>query len=186
MSSPSSRQLPTLAIHDFGHGQDDVVIAYQNGRIFAILHKNDPAHRHLPNVHLDTSDPYTYFFVHGGAELTRFENLRIGTHEIPDHVVAQLLVQALDSNLDQLQIRMCTCYGNMLRPGDLRSAVGRLAGLLPRTVFEAYHGLVHIDLTQLSPRIVLGDQLAWDPVSGPYRARSPSKIVSAHTVTQSS
>jgi hypothetical protein len=53
MSSPSTRRLPTLAVHDFGPGQDHVAVAYQNGRIFAILHKNDPAHRYLPSVHLE-------------------------------------------------------------------------------------------------------------------------------------
>jgi hypothetical protein len=28
-------------------------------------------------------------------------------------------------------------------------------------------------LTQLIPQIVLGDQLAWDPISGPYQVGPP-------------
>jgi hypothetical protein len=180
MSSPSTRRLPTLAVHDFGLGQDHVAIAYQNGKIFAILHKNDPAHRHLAHVYLEPSDPHTYVFVHGGEEITRFENQRIGTHEIPDHVVTGLLVQAFGGSLDGMQIRMCSCYGNILRPGDARTAVGGLAALLPRTSFEAYHGLVHIDLTQSPPKIVLGDRLAWDPISGPYQVGPPGPWEPVH------
>ncbi len=173
MSSPNPRRLPTLVVNDFGPGQDHVAVPYQCGRIFAILHRNDPAHQHLPNVHLDPSDPYTFVFVHGGVEVTRFENLRTGTHEIPEHVVAELLIRAYGGNLDRMQIRMCSCYGNMLRPGDTRTAVGKLAALIPRTYFEAYHGLVHIDLTLSPPKIVLGDRLAWDPISGPYQIGPP-------------
>ncbi len=173
MSSPSSGQLPKLGVADFGPGRDHVAVAYQNGRIFAFLHKNDPAHQHLPNVPLDPNDPHTYVFVHGGEEFARFENLRTGTHEIPDHVVASLLVQEYGSSLDGMQIRMCTCYGNMLRPGDVRSVVRRLAGLLPKTAFEGYHGLVHLDLAQTPPGIVLGDRLSWDPVCGPCQVGPP-------------
>jgi hypothetical protein len=55
----------------------------------------------------------------------------------------------------------------------MRTAVGELASLLPTTSFEAYHGLVHIDLTQSPPRIILGDRLAWDPMSGPYQVGPP-------------
>jgi hypothetical protein len=122
---------------------------------------------------VDPSDPYTYVFVHGGAEFSRFENLRTGTHEIPEDVVAGLLAQEYGSNLDRMQIRMCTCYGNLSRPGDVRTAVGKLAALLPKTSWEAYHGLVHIDLTQLPPKIVFGDRLAWNRVSGPYQIGPP-------------
>ncbi len=128
MSSPNPRQLPTLAVSDFGPGQDHVAVPYQSGRIFAILHRNDPAHQHLPNVDLDPSDPYTYVFVHGGVEVTRFENLLTGTQEIPEHVVAELLMQTYGSNLDRMQIRMCSCYGNLpdraARALGARSAVG--------------------------------------------------------------
>ncbi len=173
MSSPTSSRLPALAVSDFGPGLDHVAVTYQHARIFAILHRNDPAHQHLPHVHLEPSDPYTYVFVHGGVEVTRFENLRTGTHEIPEHVVAELLIRAYGSNLGRMQVRMCTCYGNMLRPGEATTAVGKLAALLPSTVFEAYHGLVHIDMAQLPPQIVLGDRLAWDPISGPYQVGPP-------------
>ena len=180
MSSPRSGTLTQLRLPDFAPGQDHVAVAYQKGRIFAILHKNDPAHQHLPNVQMPPGEPHTYVFVHGGEEVSRFENLRTGTHEIPDHVVAQLLLQQYGSSLDGMLIRMCTCYGNMLRPGDARTAVGRLAALLPRTSFEAYHGLVHIDLTQSPPAIALGDQLAWDPVSGPYQIGPPGPWEPVH------
>jgi hypothetical protein len=173
MSSPTAAPLPNLGLADFAPGLDHIAVSYQNGRIFAISHRNDPTHQHLPNVYLDPSDSHVYVFVHGGQEVTRFENLKVGTHEIPDHVVAQLLVREYGSRLDGMQIRMCTCYGNMLRPGDSRTAVGALAALLPRISFEAYHGLVHIDLTRGPPEIVLGDRLAWDPVSGPYQVGPP-------------
>ena len=173
MSPPGSGHLPALGFADFGSGQDHAAVAYQNGRIFAILHNNDPAHQYLPSLNLDPNDPYTYVFVHGGQEFSRFENLQVGTHEIPDHVIAQLLIQEYGSQLDGGQVRMCTCYGNMLRPGDVRTAVGRLAVLLPKTSFEAYHGLVHIDLAQSPPRIVFGDRLGWDPTSGPYLIGPP-------------
>jgi hypothetical protein len=59
---------------------------------------------------------------------------------------------------------MCTCYGNMLRPGDAQTAVQGLAALLPNTRFEAYHGLVNLYLNP--PRIALGPKLLWDPVHG--------------------
>jgi hypothetical protein len=173
MSSPGAGQLPKLGVADFGPGQDHVAVAYHGGRIFAILHKTDVAHQHLPNVRLSPSDPWTYVFVHGGDEFSRFENLRAGTHEIPDNVVAELLLREYGGVFDGMQVRMCTCYGNMLRPGDARTAVGGLAGLLPKTSFEAYHGLVHLDLTRSPPTIVLGDRLAWDPVTGPHRVGPP-------------
>src|SRR5438105_832340 len=110
MSSPRSGHLPTLTVADFGPGRDHVAVSYQNGRIFAILHRNDPAHPHLPHVRLDSSDPHVYVFVHGGEEITRFENGKVGTHEIPDHVVAHLLGQEYGGRLDGMQVRMCTCY----------------------------------------------------------------------------
>jgi hypothetical protein len=173
MSSPGTGPLPTLSVADFGPGQDHVAVAYQGGRLFAILHHQNAAHQYLLQVSLDPSDSCVYVFVHGGAECSRFENLKYGTHEIPAQVVAHLLVQEYGGRLMGMRIRMCTCYGNMLRPGEVRSAVGVLAGLLPQTTWEAYHGLVHIDLTQFPPRVTLGDQLAWDPVSGPYQVGPP-------------
>src|SRR5262249_2614575 len=115
-----------------------------------------------------------------GEEFSRFENLRTGTHEIPEHVVAQLLVQEYGSGLNGMQIRMCTCYGNLSRPPDTTTAVGALAGLLPGTSFEGYHALVPLDLTQSPSKIVLGDRLAWDPVSGPYQVGPPGPWEPVH------
>jgi hypothetical protein len=111
MSSPSSGALPRLDVADFAPGQDHVTVAYQGGRICAILHRNDPAHPHLPNLFLDPNDPFTYVFVHGGQEFTRFENLKTGTHEIPAAVVAALLANHFGTALDGMKVRMCTCYG---------------------------------------------------------------------------
>src|SRR5262249_40094136 len=141
--------------------------------VFAILHKDDPVRLLLPRLALAPNDPYTYVFVHGGQEVTRFENMPTGTHEIPDHVVAPLLVNHYGSRLGGRPVGMCTCYGNMLRRGDARTAVQGLAGLLPKTSFEAYHGLVYVDPSVAPPRLVLGDTLGWDPVSGPYYAGPP-------------
>jgi len=124
-------------------------------------------------LYLDANDPYTYVFVHGGHEVTRFENMQVGTHEIPDHVVAGLLGNHYTVRLDGMQIRLCSCYGNLLRPGDAGTAAQRVARLLPRTQFEAYHVLVHVDINATPPRIVLGDSLAWDPVTGPYYVGPP-------------
>jgi hypothetical protein len=174
MSPPGGNPLPKLDVADFGPGLDHVVDVQQNGKVIAIVHKNDAVRQYLVNLAFDPVDTYTYVFVHGGEEVSRFENLEVGTHEIPDSVVAQLLVQALGVRLDGLSVRMCTCYGNMLRPGDSHTAVAGLAGLLPKTSFEAYHGLVHvIGAPRGSPRVVLGKQLRWDPVTGPYQVGPP-------------
>ena len=168
-----SGQLPLLGVADFGPGCDHVAEAYQNGRVFAAVHRDDPVRRYLPLLDLDPNDPWVYVFIHGGQEFTRFENLRFGTHEIPAAVVATLMRAHYGSALDGLRVRMCTCYGNMRRPGDLATAVGELAVLLPLTAFEAYHGLVKIDLTQTPLALALGDSLAWDPSSGPYQVGPP-------------
>src|SRR5262249_16260311 len=138
MSSPGQSQLPKLGVSDFGPGKDHVAEAYQNGKVFGILHVGDPVRALLANLSLDPNDPYTYVFLHGGQEVTRFENLASGTHEIPDHVVANLLVMYYGARLDGMQIRMCTCYGNMLRPGDSKTVVQGLTGLLLKTLFEGY------------------------------------------------
>lgn len=173
MTSPISGQLPKLGVSDFGPGKDHVAEAYQNGRVFAIIHKDDPVRQYLPNLYLDSNDPYTYVFAHGGQLVTRFENMALGTHEIPDYVIAHLLVNHYGTQLDGMHVRLCTCYGNMLRPSDTRTVAQRLAGLLPRTQFEAYHGLILVDPNVTPPRIVRGDTLGWDPISGPYYVGPP-------------
>jgi hypothetical protein len=83
MSGSLPNPLPQLRVADFGTGKDHVAEPYQNERIFAILHVSDLARQLLPNLYLDSSDDYTYLFIHGGQEATRFENLMTGTHEIP-------------------------------------------------------------------------------------------------------
>jgi len=168
MSSPSQGSLPNLGVADFGPGKDHVVDVHQYGRIVAIVHRQDPVCRHLANFWLDPTDPHTYVFIHGGQELTRFENMAFGTHEIPDHVLARLLVNLFGSRLKGMNVRMCTCYGNLLRTGDTRTAVQRIAGLLPDAIFEGYHGLVHLDPTVVPPRVTLSNALGWDPILGPY------------------
>jgi hypothetical protein len=173
MSSPRQTSLPKLAVGDFGPGLDHVAESCQNERIVAIVHKDDPVRQFLPTIYLDPNDAYTYVFVHGGQEESRFENMQTGTHEIPAHVVAQLLTNQFGSRLDGMTLRMCTCYGNLLRPGDTHTAVQSLAALLPRTSFEGYHGLVHVDPTVPPARIVLSDQLAWDSQTGPYYLDPP-------------
>jgi hypothetical protein len=159
--------LPQLRVADFGRGKDHVAEPYQNGRIFAILHVSDVARQVLPNLYLDPSDDHLYLFIHGGQEATRFENLVVGTHEIPEFVVARLLANQYGNQLNGMPIRVCACYGNLLRPGDSRTAVGALAGLLPLAVWEGYHGLVYVDPTT-PPQLRLGAAVAWDPVTGPY------------------
>jgi hypothetical protein len=165
--------LPKLGVSDFGPGLDHVAEAYQSGRVFAIVQKGDPVRQLLPGLLIDPADPYTYVFVHGGLEVSRFENMPVGTHEIPEAVVAELLVSEYGARLDGMSLRMCTCYGNMLRPGDATTAVRRLARLLPRTGFQGYHGLVYVDAAVLPPRVVLGNAVGWDPVSGPYYLHPP-------------
>jgi hypothetical protein len=160
--------LPTLSVSDFGPGKDHVAEAHQGGRVFAILHVGDPARPLLPHLSFAPGDPWTYVFVHGGQEVTRFENLPTGTHEVPAHVVATLLAGHYGPRLATRQLRLCTCYGNMLRPGDLRTVAQSLAGLLPLVRMEAYHGLVLIDGTAMPPQVVLGKSLAWDPITGPH------------------
>jgi hypothetical protein len=119
----------------------------------------------LPKVSFTPADPYTYVFIHGGEEYTRFENLAVGTHEIPTAVVAQLLLARYGSQLAGMKIRMCTCYGNLLRPGDAATLVQQLARLLPQAAFEGYHGLVILDLSP--PGIRLGRSIQWDATASP-------------------
>jgi hypothetical protein len=173
MSSPGPLSLPALGASDFGPGKDHVSESYQGGRVFAIVHKDDPVRQYLASLLLDAHDPYAYVFVHGGQEVARFQNTQIGSHEIPFQLVAQLLVSYYGNLLNGMLVRMCTCYGNMLRPGDTQTTVQGLARVLTTTQFEAYHGLVHVDPNVYPPRLVLGDALGWDPISGPHYVGPP-------------
>ncbi|HEX5273044.1 MAG TPA: hypothetical protein VFW33_21250 [Gemmataceae bacterium] len=139
--------------------------AYQNGKVFAILHKGDPARPILSGLSFAPDDDYVYVFVHGGGDVTRFENLKSGTHEIPADVVASLLANHYGIALSGMAIRMCTCYGNMLRPGDTKTIVQTLAGVLPQVNFEGYHGLVVLNASP--PRIRLGYSVRWDATAIP-------------------
>lgn len=172
MSAPV-HSLPLLAVRDFGSGQDQVSEPFQQDRIFAIVHKSDPVLLYLPTLQTTLQDDHLYVFVHGGCEVTRFENMQVGTHEIPEAVIVKLLTNHSGSRLRGMAIRMCTCYGNILRPGDAHTLVRRLAVQLPQCTFEGYHGLVHVDPNASPPRLLLGDTLGWDPISGPYYLGPP-------------
>lgn len=165
MSSPWSSQLPKLGIGDFAPGQAHVVDIHENGKIIAMVHRNDPLRLILPNLRIANDDPYTYAFIHGGQTHSRFENMDIGTREIPDHVISTLLVNHYGKQLDSMSIRMCTCYGNLLRPGNSRTLVQMLALLLPRTRFEGYHGLVRVIANP--PEVRLGLSVQWDTSAMP-------------------
>ncbi len=69
------------------------------------------------------------------------------------------------SRLNGMQIRVCACYGNLLRPGYTATAVALLARELLQTDFEGYHGLVRLRFQPAM--IVLGASIQWDPVVGP-------------------
>src|SRR5437016_6169335 len=106
MSSPGAGSLPSLSVGDFGPGKDHVAEALHNGKVMAILHRSDPARPVLPHLQFAASDGYTYVFVHGGRDVTRFENLEIGTFEIPEDVMAKLLTNQYGSRLTGMSIRM--------------------------------------------------------------------------------
>jgi len=168
------QQLPALRVADFGPGLDHVAEAYLNGKVVAILHKGEPARSILPGLVLAPSDPYTYVFVHGGKEASRFENAESPTHEIPVAVIAQLLLSQLGGQLSGKLFRLCSCYGNLLRPGDAKTAAQLLAGLLPQAAFEGYHGLVLLEASP--PRIRRGSLVQWDAsgfVPGPVIVGPP-------------
>jgi hypothetical protein len=171
MSSPGQGHLPQLTAADFGPGKDHVAEPHHNGKIFAIVHKDDPVRLILPNLTFAPDDPYTYIFLHGGQAQTRFENMEYGTHEIPAAVAATLLKNQYGARLNGVGVRMCTCYGNLLRPGDAKTAVQLLAALLPQTAFEGYHGLVRVLANPAEIR--LGLSIKWDPQVGPVVAGPP-------------
>jgi hypothetical protein len=149
-----------LGLADFGPGLAHVAEAYQNGKVFAIVHQSDPARIILPGLVFAPGDPWLYVFVHGGEEATRFENLRYGTHEIPVAVVAQLLLSHYGAALAGADVRLCTCFGNMLRPGDAETLAQRLARALPQATFEAYHALIILERGP-PPRMRFGYSVQW-------------------------
>jgi hypothetical protein len=84
MSPSAPAPLPALGLVDFGPGADHVVEASCQDKVFAILHKYDPARMIIPHLTFAHDDPFVYLFLHGGDEVTRFQNLRANaTHEIP-------------------------------------------------------------------------------------------------------
>jgi hypothetical protein len=173
MAPAWSKPFPQLQVSDFGTGRDHVAETYCNRKVFALLPRDDPARQILPNLLLAADDPSTYLFVHGGLEVSRFENRDVPTHEIPDAVVAQLLVNEFGSLLQGLTIRAATCFGNLLPP-EAKALVQRLAGLVPQARFEAYHGLVILDVAPAGIR--LGSSVRWDATGvppGPIVVGSP-------------
>src|SRR5262249_53674501 len=166
MSSPGHGPLPTLTAGDFGPGQDHVAEVSVQGKVFAILHKDDPARAIVSRLSFAANDDYTYVFIHGGDELTRFQNLAAHpTHEIPARVVAQLLQNWYGTQLAGMRMRVCACYGNLLRPGDQATAVQAVARELPQASLEGYHGLVRLRANPAEIR--LGASIRWDPQTGP-------------------
>ena len=158
--SPSGA-LPLLDLADFGPGQDHQVASFVGGKVVAITHRLDPSLAILPGLTFPPTDPYIYVFVHGGGEHTRFENLATGTHEIPVDVVASILFGQFGPALAGMKVRLCSCYGNLLRPGDTMTLAQRLAVALPSVQLEAYHALVV--LTASPSRMRFGVSVRWDP-----------------------
>jgi hypothetical protein len=172
LSSPGQGPLPTLDVADFGPGQLHVAQAFVQDKVFAILRGDDPALSVLPNLTFAEGDPYLYVFVHGGDEVTRFQNwVDSATHEIPVPVVARLLVNHFGPRLNGALIRLCVCYGNLLRPGDSASVDQLLARELPQALFEGYHGLVM--LLGSPPEVSFGLSVVWDPQAGPVVTGPP-------------
>ncbi len=160
MPPSGSQQLPLLTVADFGAGLDHVAETYHNGKMFAAVHKAEPLRLILPGLGFAPTDPYTYVFVHGGKEATRFENAESATHEIPAAVLAYLLSNEFGGWLSGMRLRLCTCYGNLLRPDDARTVGQELAGLLPQAAIEGYHGLVIVEASP--PQIRRGVSVQWD------------------------
>lgn len=172
MNGPGPQQLPRLSVGDFAPGLDHVAEAYQRGKVFAILRRDDPARVLVPSLVFPVDDIYTYLFIHGGDEITRFQNLPANpTHEVPTRVVAALMRQYYGARLSGMFVRVCACYGTLVRPGDTASAVQQLARELPQTAFEGYHALVHLRARPVEVR--LGDSIQWDPVVGPVIVGPP-------------
>jgi hypothetical protein len=165
MTPSGAGSLPLLDVADFGPGSDHLVAPFLGGKVLAIVHRTDPALPILPGLLLPPDDPYTYVFIHGGPDITRFENLAIATHEIPVEVVVALLLAQYGQALNGMRMRLCSCYGNLLRPGDTDTLAERLAAALSTTAIEAYHGLVILDATP--PRVRLGRSVRWDATSIP-------------------
>lgn len=165
MSVPGSGSLPQLTFADFGVGQDHVIDVHQQGKVIGIVHKDDPIRPILPHLSFSAGDRYTYLFVHGGQTHSRFENRDVGTHEIPAQVVANILGNKYGGQLVRMMVRLCTCYGNLLRPGDVETIAQSLAKALPRMTFEGYHGLVRVLANPAEIR--LGLSVLWDATAIP-------------------
>ncbi len=164
--------LPQLTVKDFGPTQGHVAEAFLGGKVFAILRRDDPALAILPHLQFPATDPYSYLFVHGGEVVTRFQNWTDNaSHEIAASVIARLLEIEYGPSLMGAKVRVCACYGNLLRPGDAATAVQTLACELPHVSFEGYHGLVWLHINQF--RIVLGSSVVWDATVGPIAVGPP-------------
>ena len=172
MSSPGQGALPILGVSDFGPGALHVAQAFVQDKVFAILRADDPALPVLPNLTFDEDDPFLYVFVHGSDEATRFQNwVDMPSHEIPATVAAEVILNHFGTRLNGAKIRLCACYGNLLRPGDPATIAQTLARLLPQVSFEAYHGVVCLSMTPAT--IFLGKTVVWDPLVGPLTVGPP-------------
>ena len=156
--------LPLLSIDDFDPGAEHVAEEYLSGKVFAIVATDDPIRKVLPTLSLDPLEDHLYLFIHGGEEAGRFENRVIGTHEIPVDLVIELMNRHYGIALNQQAIRLCTCYANLLRPGETQTLATRLLRHLPSAILEAYHGLVIAGGP--SSTIRLGMSVTWDHLLG--------------------
>jgi hypothetical protein len=153
--------LPKLTLADFGPTLDHVAEAYQGGKIFAMLHKDDPARAILPRLVFDASDSYTYVFIHGASDLARFENREFNsTFEIPVDVAVRLFENEFASAAQNMPIRLCSCYGNLRRDFETETLAERFVRELGSVMIQAYHGL--IVLRSNPPLMLLGAAVEWD------------------------
>ena len=153
--------LPKLTIADFGPNRDHVAESYHGGKVFAMLHRSDLVRRYLPNVVFDAADDYLYVFVHGAQSEALFDNDEQWVpREIPVDLVTDFLQAIYGSSLSGLRIRLASCYGNLVRPGEPESLAMRFAKAISATSIEAYAGLVTI--VGQPRRIELGSSVMWD------------------------
>ncbi len=156
-----SQPLPKLTVADFGPGRDHVAESYHGGKVFAIMHRNDRARMFLPFVQVDPLDPFHYAVIHGGAEVTQFEDNELPQFEIPVHVVAELLVNEFGAAIVSMSIRLVTCYGHLFRTGDGGTLAEKLGRKLPAGVqLEASIGTV--SLLHVPPYFRFGETVVWD------------------------
>src|SRR4051812_35365199 len=100
--------LPSLGVHDFGPARQHVAETLLGGKVFALLHRDDPARGIVPNLAFPADDDYLYLLVHGGDEVTRFQDQPTNaSYEIPPSVIAELLRREYGGRLTGARVRVC-------------------------------------------------------------------------------